>query len=267
MSFASATFNISPNAGDNGSSVLPIGSIINFGGSTAPTSWLLCDGTAVSRNTYTSLFGVIGTTYGAGDGAVASITSGSWSSNIYTIVMPSNNTNIAVGTPFIINGTGNAGFDGITWTAIAPTNATTITFNSPSQTGAMSVGNVRKASPTTFNIPNTAGRMVRGVGTASWTGLGGGTASTTIVALGGSGGADGTKVSVDNLPQHRHGFNLAAGGGYGSADGSNGNRAAQTQNYTNSGQTYEDGSLTLATNSNAPTLNAYVGINYIIKFS
>jgi len=32
-----------------------------------PTGWLLCDGTAVSRSTYATLFGIIGTTYGAGD--------------------------------------------------------------------------------------------------------------------------------------------------------------------------------------------------------
>lgn len=37
--------------------------------STAPTGWLLCDGSAVSRTTYADLFGAIGTTYGAGDGS------------------------------------------------------------------------------------------------------------------------------------------------------------------------------------------------------
>jgi microcystin-dependent protein len=37
--------------------------------STAPTGWLLCDGSAVSRTTYATLFGAIGTTYGVGDGS------------------------------------------------------------------------------------------------------------------------------------------------------------------------------------------------------
>jgi microcystin-dependent protein len=36
---------------------------------TADPGWLLCDGAAVSRTTYHALFGVIGTTYGAGDGS------------------------------------------------------------------------------------------------------------------------------------------------------------------------------------------------------
>lgn len=34
---------------------------------TAPSGWLICDGSAVSRTTYADLFAVIGTTYGAGD--------------------------------------------------------------------------------------------------------------------------------------------------------------------------------------------------------
>lgn len=34
----------------------------------APSWWLICDGSAISRTTYASLFAIIGTTYGAGDG-------------------------------------------------------------------------------------------------------------------------------------------------------------------------------------------------------
>jgi len=47
----------------------PIGSIVEYAGSTAPTNWLLCYGQAISRTTYATLFGIIGTTYGAGDGS------------------------------------------------------------------------------------------------------------------------------------------------------------------------------------------------------
>ena len=47
----------------------PAGIVSQFAGSTAPTGWMLCDGTAVSRTTYASLFAAIGTTYGAGDGS------------------------------------------------------------------------------------------------------------------------------------------------------------------------------------------------------
>ena len=45
------------------------GSISMYAGSTAPTGYLLCDGSAVSRTTYADLFTAIGTTYGTGDGS------------------------------------------------------------------------------------------------------------------------------------------------------------------------------------------------------
>ena len=48
-------------------SVIPIGVIEMFAGSTAPNGWLVCDGSTVSRKTYSDLFKVIGTTYGAGN--------------------------------------------------------------------------------------------------------------------------------------------------------------------------------------------------------
>ena len=47
----------------------PIGGILPYPSSTAPTNWLICDGSAVSRSDYSELFAVIGTTYGSGDGS------------------------------------------------------------------------------------------------------------------------------------------------------------------------------------------------------
>jgi len=46
----------------------PSGFIIAFGGTTAPTGYLSCDGAAVSRSTYADLFAAIGTTWGVGNG-------------------------------------------------------------------------------------------------------------------------------------------------------------------------------------------------------
>ena len=51
------------------SSDAPIGTITPFAGSTIPDGYLTCDGTAISRTTYSDLFAVIGTTYGSGDGS------------------------------------------------------------------------------------------------------------------------------------------------------------------------------------------------------
>lgn len=48
-------------------SVFPVGAIIDYGGSVAPTGWVLAYGQNVSRSTYSALFAVFGTTYGVGD--------------------------------------------------------------------------------------------------------------------------------------------------------------------------------------------------------
>lgn len=50
------------------SASLPAGTIVQWPGATAPANWLLCQGQAVSRTTYASLFAAIGVQYGAGDG-------------------------------------------------------------------------------------------------------------------------------------------------------------------------------------------------------
>ena len=47
---------------------IPAGAMMAWASDVIPTNWLLCDGTAVSRSTYASLFAIIGTTYGSGDG-------------------------------------------------------------------------------------------------------------------------------------------------------------------------------------------------------
>lgn len=48
--------------------LLPIGTVSMTAAATAPSGWLLCDGTAVSRTKYKELFDSIGTTYGTGNG-------------------------------------------------------------------------------------------------------------------------------------------------------------------------------------------------------
>jgi len=45
----------------------PTGSITMFAGSSAPSGWLICDGTELSRETYSSLFSIVGTIYGSGN--------------------------------------------------------------------------------------------------------------------------------------------------------------------------------------------------------
>jgi len=55
----------------SGNGFLPAGIMLDFGGTIAsvPSGWLPCDGSAVSRTTYATLFTAISTTWGVGDGS------------------------------------------------------------------------------------------------------------------------------------------------------------------------------------------------------
>ena len=48
---------------------IPTATIVPWTDASVPTGFLECDGAAVSRTTYATLFGIIGTTYGAGNGS------------------------------------------------------------------------------------------------------------------------------------------------------------------------------------------------------
>lgn len=56
-------------AAGNDNRFTPPGVVVPYAGASAPTGWLLCDGSAVSRTTYAALFSAIGTQYGVGDGS------------------------------------------------------------------------------------------------------------------------------------------------------------------------------------------------------
>lgn len=51
------------------SSAVPVGAIFMWGTASPPSGYLVCSGGQVSRTTYASLFAVIGTAFGAGDGS------------------------------------------------------------------------------------------------------------------------------------------------------------------------------------------------------
>lgn len=184
-----ASYNVAPNPNDAaGAAAIPVGSITLWATSTAPSGWLLCDGSAVSRTAYAHLFAILGTTWGTGDGS------------------------------------------------------------------------------TTFNVPNTAGRVVRGVnGTYTQASTGGLDTQT----------ATGSQViSSANLPPHRHqqvrggGINIISSGST-QVQGTSDNVGSDGQTQPNA--TYAEDGTTLVANTALPlsvsgsVINPYVAINYIIK--
>lgn len=54
----------------SGAGTVPVGTIVDFAfASCTDTNWMICDGSPISRTTYATLFSVIGTTWGVGDGS------------------------------------------------------------------------------------------------------------------------------------------------------------------------------------------------------
>lgn len=53
----------------NQGTIVPAGTVIPFGSSSAPFGYVKCNGAAISRTAYSDLFFAIGTSFGAGDGS------------------------------------------------------------------------------------------------------------------------------------------------------------------------------------------------------
>lgn len=54
---------------ENGGLIVPTAAVMAYTLASAPAGWLMCDGAAVSRTTYSVLFAALGTIYGVGDGS------------------------------------------------------------------------------------------------------------------------------------------------------------------------------------------------------
>jgi microcystin-dependent protein len=142
----------------------PTGSLIMWGTGTAPTGWLLCTGTAVSRTTYAALFAVIGTTFGVGDGST-------------TFNLPNYTNRMPYGTTLAATG-GSADAIVVSHTHTATTTATDSGHtHSSNANGAYNGGGAGAAMGTSGNSP----------GYATTTGNANITASTTVASAGASG--------------------------------------------------------------------------------
>jgi len=65
---ADNTINIDELSATLQQSLAPVGSLMMYAGSSAPSGWLFCDGSAISRTTYSALFAVIAEEFGQGNG-------------------------------------------------------------------------------------------------------------------------------------------------------------------------------------------------------
>lgn len=137
-------------------SPLPPGTVICTATSAAPTGFLLCDGSAVSRTTYADLFAAISVTYGAGD-------------NVTTFNVPNLQGRVAVGYD-----SGQTEFDALGETGGTKTH-TLITAEMPAHTHSTSTGSTLVSSPGSGgNVATTAaGSLWNGSASIASTGGGG----------------------------------------------------------------------------------------------
>jgi microcystin-dependent protein len=251
---AATSYNVSenPNDSNNGGAILPVGSMLLWATGTPPPEFLLCDGSIISRNTYSELFDTIGTTFGEGNGGTVTMTSATVTAGILIIQVVSN-TFITSGSTFSGFGmTPTGGFLGGQFIATTA-NSSQITAPAGFAAGSYSGGILRLVFPTTFNLPNTGGKVIRGVnGTYS---------------LGASAGSDSITLDAVNLPQHVHGYSRGTTTAVTTGGGGSVNFTGDTMNSfkTTASQTYDNGGAAF-TQTAVSIVNSYLAINYIIKY-
>ena len=200
------TINLGKIKGETGTTT-PVGTILPWTSATAPTGFLKCDGSAVSRVTYAALFEVVGTTYGVGDGSTTfnlpdltsrTLVAANTSTSVgqaggLNKVTPTLNQNLAATAPAVTgavtaNVTGNVAA-GVGNLAV---NAATLTGSVTADVGTL-------AASTTINGAPGANQNL---GTSVSQNLGGSSNSN----LGGNltGGVSNHTLSLSQIPSHSH---------------------------------------------------------------
>jgi microcystin-dependent protein len=215
-----------------------VGTIKPWGKTTAPSGYLLCDGSAVSRTTYAELFVVLSTTYGIGDGSLTfnvpqlqGKTPQGYDGNTYNLAGTGGANTVSVAV------TNNQAVSTVAATSTVTNNqAVTVTgsISNTSLSTAQLASHTHTMSPTVYGTPPNP--PLRFVGTGS-DGSGG---MNIVNSTGGAGSGTG----------HTHSHTLA-----GTMTGT----VAVTTTATGGALS---GTVTAAGNN---TFSPYVVVNYIIK--
>ena len=194
----------------SGGSWVPAGAVQMYAMNTAPTGWLLCDGTAVSRTTYANLFAAIVPSKGtvtitiATPGVVTLSSHGFQTGDmIYLTTTGALPTGLSQNTIYYVINVTTSTFRLATSAANASAGTAINTSGSQSGTHTLrycpyGLGN----GSSTFNVPDMRGRMPIGGGTGS---------GLTARVVGTNYGAETVTLDSTSLPTHSH-ANTVSGG-------------------------------------------------------
>lgn len=158
-----------------GTFLVPTGSVIMWPSNTIPSDWKLCNGAAISRITYGTLFSLLGTTFGAGDGST-------------TFNLPDYRNKMPYGADAVVVGATGGSADSI---VVSHTHTATSVVTDPSHNHTVFHGAGVQGSTGTEMQNNSA--------TNGYTSSGDATTGITVTTTNASTGVSGTNA---NLPPY-----------------------------------------------------------------
>ena len=237
----------------------PPGMVIPYAGITAPSGWLLCDGSAVSRTTYANLFSVMAPTIGtftitiASPGVVTLASHGlATGDSVYLTTTGALPTGLSANTRYWVTKIDANTFKLATSlsNALSSTNINTSGSQSGTHTLRLCPYGIGDGS-TTFNVPNMQGVVPVGKNQSD----------TEFAGLGQTGGEKTHALTTGELATHSHTMGTArSGGGGGTASDYPWTASNGGVTQALSGVTGDQGSGTAHNN-----VQPYVTLNYIVK--
>jgi len=160
-----------------GTFLVPTGSLIMWPSNTIPSDWKLCNGAAISRVTFSTLFSLLGTTFGAGDGST-------------TFNLPNYKNRMPYGADAVVVGATGGSADAI---LVSHTHTATTTVTDPGHTHTLTPNSVLGTSTAGNSLAIAAGRALEGTTL---------TTSTTGITVSTSNSTEGVSGTNANLPPY-----------------------------------------------------------------
>ena len=215
--------------------LFPTGGLMMWPSNSAPSGFLLCDGSTVSRTTYSALFAIVGTTFGSGDGSAT-----------FTLPNYTNRFPVGAGSSYNIGSPGGSADAILVSHSHTGTTSSTSVDHSHTFSGTTSGQSVSHTHTATVTDPGHAHTYTfrtelavqSGSATPCWAGTtttNTGTATTGITVANGNASSD-----------HNHTYS--------------GTTSGQSTSHTHTFTTSTEG--VSGTNANLPP---YLGIRFIIK--